>query len=504
MRYKIGFALLAAVVLVGSMTVWLYEGHVAASAKPHADEIQPVPQAADKAEGGHSAEDGHNHGAQEADKAKEGHSAEDGHNHASPDADKTEDGHSADDGHNHGSKGPMCEEHGVPEAECKICNKGHGEETDKAEGGHSADDGHGHGEEADIAVLSEEQIKANNVQVVEAGPGEISVQLALPGEVRLNADRVAHVVPRVAGVVRESLATVGDEVKAGQVMAVLESRELATIKAEYLSAKERESLARATFEREKGLWEKKISAEQDYLSAKQAMAEAAISVRSAEQQLHAVGFSEEYLKGIPGQSHISYTRYEITAPFDGSVIEKHITLGESLKDDGPCFTIADLTTVWVNLSVYQKDIPSIRKGQQVLISAGENPSDGVAATVDYMGPIVGEETRTAIARVVLPNEEGQWRPGQFVTGFVSTKTTKTVPVVAPKTALQTFEGATCVFVQTDKGFVPAPVTVGSSNDTHVEIVKGLEQGARIVVEGAFVIKAEIAKGIMEGKTCSGH
>ncbi len=504
MRYKIGFALLAALVLVGSMTVWLYEDHVAASAKPHGDETQPAPQAADKTEGGHSAEDGHNHGAQEADNAKEGHFAEDGHNHASQEADRTQDGHSADDGHNHGSSGPMCEEHGVLEAECKICNKGHGEEADKAEGGHSADDGHGHGEEADIAVLSEEQIKANNVQVVEAGPGEISVQLALPGEVRLNADRVAHVVPRVAGVVRESLATVGDEVKAGQVMAVLESRELATIKAEYLSAKERESLARATFEREKGLWEKKISAEQDYLSAKQAMAEAAISVRSAEQQLHAVGFSEEYLKGIPGQSHISYTRYEITAPFDGSVIEKHITLGESLKDDGPCFTIADLTTVWVNLSVYQKDIPSIRKGQQVLISAGDNLSDGVDATVDYMGPIVGEETRTAIARVVLPNETGQWRPGQFVTGFVSTKTTKTVPVVAPKTALQTFEGATCVFVQTDKGFVPAPVTVGSSNDTHVEIVKGLEQGARIVVEGAFVIKAEIAKGIMEGKTCSGH
>jgi cobalt-zinc-cadmium efflux system membrane fusion protein len=76
--------------------------------------------------------------------------------------------------------------------------------------------------------------------------------------------------------------------------------------------------------------------------------------------------------------------------------------------------------------------------------------------------------------------------------------------VAPKTALQTFEGSTCVFVQTDNGFVPAPVTVGSGNDTHVEIVKGLEQGTRIVVEGAFVIKAEIAKGIMEGKTCSGH
>ncbi|MBI5092510.1 MAG: efflux RND transporter periplasmic adaptor subunit [Candidatus Hydrogenedentes bacterium] len=456
--YRIGIALLAAVILVGIMTVWLYEGRVAASAEPHADETQPVPQEAHKTEGDQENEPGHEGAA-----------------------------HSEDDGHNRGSKGAMCGEHGVPEAECKICNAGPSQ-----------------GEEANIAVISDEQLKANNVQVAEAGPGEIAIQLALPGEVRLNSDRVAHVVPRVAGVVREALATVGDEVKTGQVMAVLESRELATIKAEYLSAIERESLAKATFEREKDLWKKKISAEQDYLSAKQAAAEAAISVRSAEQQLHAVGFSEEYLKGIPGQSHVSYTQYGITAPFDGSVIEKHIALGESLKDDAVCFTIADLTTVWVHLSVYQRDIPSIRKGQQVLVSAGGSPSDGVAATVDYVGPVVGEETRTAIARVVLPNEAGQWRPGQFVTGFVSTKTTKTVPVVVRKTALQTFEGSTCVFVQTDKGFVPAPVTVGSSNDTHVEIVKGLEQGTRIVVEGAFVIKAEIAKGVMEGKTCGGH
>lgn len=473
MRYKLGIAILVSVV-AGITVLWFYEGRVNAAAESHAAEAQPAPQHAEEADQGHEAEtaqEGHN--PQESKESEAGHGVEE--------ASKVEGGHAEDDGHGHEAKEPS-----------------------KAEGGHSADDGHGHGEEAEIAVLSEEQIKANNIRVAEAGPGEIAVQLALPGEVRLNSDRVAHVVPRVAGVVREALATVGDEVKAGQVMAVLESRELATIKAEYLSAKERETLAQATFAREKDLWEKKISAEQDYLSAKQAMAEAAINVRSAEQQLHAVGFSEEYLKEIPGQSHVSYTRYEITAPFDGSVIEKHITLGESLKDDASCFTIADLTTVWVNLSVYQKDIPTIRKGQQVLIGAGENPSDRVSATIDYMGPLVGEETRTAIARVVLPNEMGQWRPGQFVTGFVSTQTTQTVPVVAPKTALQTFEESTCVFVQTDKGFVPAPVTVGSSNDTHVEIVKGLEQGTRIVVEGAFVIKAEIAKGIMEGKTCSGH
>lgn len=372
------------------------------------------------------------------------------------------------------------------------------------EAGHAEAGGHEHGEE-EIAVLSEAQMQANHIKVEEVGPGNISAQLALPGEVRLNADRVAHVVPRVTGVVREVLKTTGDSVHTGDVMAILDSRELAMLKAEYLSAREREALAQAMFNREKSLWEQKISAEQDYLNAKQALAEAAIATRSAEQQLHALGFSEDWMKGIPRQEHLSYTRYEITAPFDGVIIEKHITLGELLKDDVSCFTIADLSSVWINLSVYAKDIRAIRKGQPVLIASGDTPAESVRAAIEYIGPLMGEETRTAIARVVLPNDGELWKPGQFVKGFVTTGgVEQSAPVVVPVGALQTFEGSTVVFAQTEKGFAPNPVTLGRSDDARAEIIKGLTPGTRIVTEGAFVIKAEIAKGIMEGKTCSGH
>ncbi|HOS02669.1 MAG TPA: efflux RND transporter periplasmic adaptor subunit [Candidatus Hydrogenedentes bacterium] len=449
MQYKLSIPILLAGVLVGTTILWWNQDHRHANAISAAA-LTEHPEASIK------------------------EASPDGHNEARS-VEKDEHGHSPG-------------EHAKEQA------------VEKDEHGHSSEGVH----EEDIAVISEEQIKANNIRIEAVDTGAIAVQLALPGEVRLNSDAVAHVVPRVPGVVVEVKTKIGDDVKAGQVMAVLESRQLAALKAEYLAAKERESLARAIFDREKGLWDKKMSAEQDFLSAKQAMAEAVINVRSAEQQLRSVGFSDEYLKRIPGQAHVSYTRYEITAPIDGSVIEKHITMGESLKDDVSCFTMADLNTVWVNLSVYQKDIPGIQKGQQVLISASGSPSDGVAATVDYVGPFVGEQTRAATVRVVLPNENGQWRPGQFVTGYVSTEATQAVPVVVPKAALQSFENATVVFMQTDKGFVPVPIAVGRSDDKHVEVVNGLEKGARIVVEGAFLVKAEIAKAVMAGKTCSGH
>ncbi len=358
---------------------------------------------------------------------------------------------------------------------------------------HEEHEGHADHETAHAVTLTPAQIAENGITIAEAGPGAITRQLELSGEIALNADRVAHVVPRIAGVVREVFKNIGDDVKSGELMAVLDSRELAALKAAYLAALERETLARSTFEREKGLWEKKISAEQDYLAAKQGLAEASITTRSAEQQLLALGLSEDYVKGINSRERSAYTHYEIRAPFDGAVIEKHIALGESLKDDAPCFVIADLKTVWVDLNVHQKDLDAVAKGTPVRIGSRDDGKAGVDAVIAYVGPVMGEQTRTAVARIVLPNEDGRWRPGQFVTASVLTDR-QPVAVMVPKAAVQTIDGDTCVFVQTGEGFVAAPVTLCQTDALNAEVADGLAAGQKYVAEGAFVLKAAMAKG----------
>lgn len=335
-------------------------------------------------------------------------------------------------------------------------------------------------------------MKEFGIEVGPAGPGELKVHVRLPGEIVVNADRVAHIVPRVPGLVREVRKSLGDPVRKGEVMAVLESRELADVKAAYLNASERVALSEATFLREEDLWKKKISAEQEFLEAKRALAEARIELRSAEQQLHALGFSHEYLKRLPDQPDVSYTRFEVVAPFAGTVIEKHITLGEAVKEDAQIFTVADLRTVWVNLSVYQKDMPLVRRGQSVLISPGQGISD-VRGEISYIDPVIGEETRTALARVVLQSRGGTLRPGLFVTGTVTVDSVP-VPVRVPKSSVQTVDGKPSAFVATEEGFVPVPVTVGRSDDTHVEITAGLDPGTAYVTRGAFTLSAELSKG----------
>jgi cobalt-zinc-cadmium efflux system membrane fusion protein len=388
-----------------------------------------------------------------------------------------------------------CDRQGTSEAPGNTDQKPATENHAKEKNGHAEEEARGskdeHGEE-EVIHLSDEELKEFGIETATAGKDRLDIHTELPGEIVLNADRVAHVLPRVPGIVRAVRASVGDTVEGGTIMAILESRELADVKAAYLAAGERRTLAEANFRREELLWRKQISAEQDYLEARQALSETRIEQRAAEQRLHALGFDETYLKKLPSHSDQAFTRYEIKAPFGGTVIEKHITLGEALKDDTEAFVVADLSTVWADIQVYQKDLPLIRKGQQVLITAGHGIPD-VTGAISWVGPVVGEATRTATARIVLANPLGVLRPGLFVTARILTDSDP-VALLVPKSALQTVEDRTVVFVRDEDGFEPRPVRIGRENATQVEILSGLEAGQIYASKGAFTLKAQLAKG----------
>jgi cobalt-zinc-cadmium efflux system membrane fusion protein len=281
-------------------------------------------------------------------------------------------------------------------------------------------------------------------------------------------------------------------VQAGDVLAVLESRELADLKSAYLTAAEQAALAQSTFNREADLRQQKITSEQEYLQAKQDLAAAKIAQRAAAQKLRALGFADQDITSLPKQSSATLTQYAITAPFDGTIIARHSSLGEILQDDTAAFVVADLSTVWVDLRVYPKDLPFVRVGQAAVISAGSGIPE-VEGSIAYVGPVVGEQTRTALARVVLPNPDGLWRPGLFVTAVVDVES-REVAFLVPQTALQTIEDQPAVFIQTSEGFVPQPVTLGQKNDTYIEVTHGLAPGQRYVTRGAFTLKAQLAKG----------
>ena len=336
--------------------------------------------------------------------------------------------------------------------------------------------------------MDAETAKRTGIDIAAAGPAKIESTLQLQGEIQLNQDRVAHVVPRLAGVVVASPRNIGDNVKKGDLLAVIESQALAELKGVWLAAQKRLELAQITYEREKRLWEEKISAEQDFIASRYALNEAQIAQQTALQRLVAIGAS-------PGDAsrggRDALTRYEIRAPLAGTIVEKHLTLGEAVKEDADIFTIADLSTVWAEMTVYPKDLHTVRVGQKATVT-GSASEPSAMGNISYVGALVGEQTRSTKARVTLQNPQRRWAPGLLV-NVELVRQEAHVPVAVAVDAIQTYRDWKVVFIRVGDFFEARPVELGRSDGKTVEITKGLAPGTPYAARGSYTLKAELGK-----------
>ncbi|MDR0204481.1 MAG: efflux RND transporter periplasmic adaptor subunit [Delftia acidovorans] len=408
--------------------------------------------------------DSHGHGHSEA----AGHA--DGEHHGAAAA--AADGHKHDEGH-------ADDEHHEESQSEKSEAKPSAKPAAAAEAGHGDDEG--------LIAMDAQRMQAAGVRLAEAGPATVRSVLQLPGEIRFNEDRTAHVVPRVAGIAETVPANLGQNVKKGQLLAVLSSATVSEQRSELLAASKRLELARTTFAREKQLWEEKVSAEQDYLQARQALREAEIAVSNAQQKLAATG------AGTGGAGGLN--RFELRAPFDGVIVEKHLSVGEAVQDTTQVFTISDLRSVWAEMRVAAPDLPAVRVGEKATVRATAFDSSATGE-VAYVGALIGQDTRTAPARITLPNPDGVWRPGLFV-NVELTASSRQVPLAVAAQALQSMEQQTVVFVPAQGGFRAQPVRVGRSDGKATEVLEGLKPGQSYVVEGSFMLKAELGKATAE-------
>ncbi|OKY76501.1 MAG: hypothetical protein BM485_04530 [Desulfobulbaceae bacterium DB1] len=377
----------------------------------------------------------------------------------------------------------------------------HAEPVDKS-------DGEAEHEEEEL-LLTDEQKKEIGIATAPASSGKLHSELTLTGELMLNEDAVAHIVPRVSGVAVQVDFTFGDTVKKGDVLAVLESAELGKSISEYM-------VSRKIYERKRKLYEEKIAGQNDYLEAlnrfEQVTADLYMKLGKEKYLQAARMFESRYLPATDEQAHpqpladsLAFvertTRYEITAPISGTIIEKHLTRGEKVGEDVSVFTIADLSTVWVDLQVPTRDISSIQQGMSVAIESQDGlKTEGKVAAIS---PVVDAETRTATARIAVENHRGDWMPGSFVTGSIRVSD-ENLPLVIPRNAVQGFEGKEIVFLADDHGFRHVPVVSGRHDRDNVEILSGLQVGRRIVTKGAFELKAILQTNDMDSHAGHGH
>ena len=366
------------------------------------------------------------------------------------------------------------------------------EEHAHGSGKQDGDDGHGEDNHDDepAVKLTPAIMKEFGIKTERADRGAIAKLITRPAEVSFNLEHYTHVVPRVGGIASSIRVSQGDRVKTDQVLAEFESRELAGLKAEYLGAVERFDLARLEFQRMQALRKKGIASEKTYLASRSVFVEARIALRSARQKLSSIGIRGKVLQQIVKEPDANIARYIMRSPMDGVVISRHLVRGELVSTEREAFVVANLSSVWIDISVYASDIPVVRAGQQVILET--ETGEKAAGSISFVSPDVSEKTRTAKARVVLEGNSSKFRPGMFIKASIAVSQSD-VAIRVPKSAIHVQDAKTVVFANEDGAFKPRPVMVGRQNDHYAEITQGLKPGDTFASEGSFLIKAQLSK-----------
>ncbi len=349
------------------------------------------------------------------------------------------------------------------------------------------------------------------------GPGLIKVitvakqraqsLLPLNGEIALNEMALWHVSPRVPGTVRTITCALGKPVNKGDVLFEIESPELGLAVGTYRKNKALAALALKNLEREKSLAAQKLSPEADVVDAQMKYDEYRVELESAWNALAVMGLDAKAIAALTADSQAGKPSVlPVQAPQGGTVIKKHLDLGETIDRGKDVLTIADLSSVWVWLEVYESDLPVLtaeaKKGAlRVQIKVSSLPERTFEGMIDLIGATMDEDTRTVKIRVVLVNAEGLLRPGMFCAANVVFETSEKVLAV-PKIALLSDEGKHFVFRMVRDGFaLRTDVETGREFADSVEITCGLKEGAQIATEGAFVLKSDVLRAKM-GAGCA--
>ncbi len=384
------------------------------------------------------------------------------------------------------------------EAEKADEHKGHDHEAEKEK----ADEDKGCDDEAAVTLTSFQK-DAVKLKTSEAETGSLNGKLTLPGEIKYESHRIAHVMPRIPGFITAVYKNVGDKVKKGEVMALLQSHKLGELFIDYYSAKEKEILSKDEYERTKKLTEKKAVSMREYIKARQEYAAAKIATHFAKDKIKALGLDPDIETHEGHNNKELCTSFPMKALISGEVIDKDITLGQNYPEDNSqiSFIIADLSEVWLDMKAHQKDLPKLKKGMNVKVVIGGCPE--YKGTISYIAPELNPETRTTLVRVNLKNPSGELKPGMFAIGIISNDL-NVGNVVVKKAAVQMMAGEKVVFVPKGKGFSPSRVVTGRSSRDSIEIVSGLKPGEKYVSNGAFDLKSIMITSGLDPHAGHGH
>lgn len=352
-------------------------------------------------------------------------------------------------------------------------------------------------EKKDTNLVQLKSTETANIKIEEVSLRSLEDVLQVPGNVQFNENKLAHVGSRVPGRVVEVRANLGDKVKQGDSLAIIDSTELGTAQSEYLKAKANFLAQGKAYERAKKLLEGKAISLGEYQKREAEYMTVRAEFKAAEDKLHLLGLSEAEVKRI-GSEHVINSKVAVRAPFSGTVVERHATLGEVIEPAAKLFTLADLSTLWVIAGVPEKDIPLAKTGLPVEIKVSSYPDEVFKGTVAYIADQIDPSTRTVKVRTEVDNSLGKLKPEMFATIFITTQVMSDVLAI-PQEAVQTDGNKMIVFIDKGNGgFEKREVSLGNQVDSFYQVMDGVRAGERVVTRGSFLLKSEAEKSAIGG------
>ncbi len=416
------------------------------------------------------------------------------------------------------AEGNWCAEHGLPESQCAVCNAPLAAATVPTLIDLPAEPTRRASQDDEILrwkrkpssdciktlsivrLDSPETARAAGLAFEEVVARPVRETVSCAVELAFNGDRYARLAARAPGVVSAVHRDLGDHVAPREVLATVDSVALGSAKAGYLQALTLATLWEKNHAREQALEANRVATARDVLEAETRLVESRIALDSSAQKLRNLGLSEEAIRRVADDNDTS-SDLAVTAPFAGVVVERTAVIGEVVDTARPLFAIADTSTMWAWLDLYEADVARVRVGQRVEIGIeglGDQVFTGIAS---WISAHVDPRTRTLKVRATVENTDGLLRANMFGHGQITVRQ-RDEAIVIPKSAVQWEGCCNVVFVRhTDTVYQPYTVDLGYEGDGFYVVEKGLAAGEMIVTQGAFLLKTEILKGNIGAGCC---
>lgn len=406
--------------------------------------------------------------------------------------------------HDHATHG------GVPAAESEDHDHGaatehdHGGETGREAAGEHADHDHAAAHDHHHIKIPPEKQKAWGIETGLAAEMELHREIRLPGIISLNENRTAHVSSFTSGKAVSVRADLGRDVDRGEILAVINSPEFAEAQGAFLQAHTRANLLRREYERAKALLEQNAIEKKEYLRREAEYEAAAMEYGVRESNLRSYGMTHEQIEGMlktgAGQGDGRQAGFpdpslSVRSPLRGRVIFRDIILGENVEADKTLYTVSDLSDLWALVDAYEKDLPDIGEKSRVKILSPLYPDTVFPGKIDNIGSTVDPKLRTVKIRAVIDNGQRLLKPNMFIQAVIESSAGIGKILAVPEEAVQVLNGEKIVFLlEGEDVFAVEHVQIGDKFGDMRAITGGIHAGQKIVLKGAFNLKAELNKG----------